>query len=428
MSKFPPDADLDTSIGGRSLDWRYETPYHGAYSSFLQEREDLSANLRFMKRFWSGVRSYIRSSPIPFRTLFLAAGLLSVLFVFTSFIGRTELGTHISRFDWWIQAPIPFLNFFTWALVLPLASRWAKRWPLNTRPLWRPILFHFGLGLLLCSFHETFTNVLYIFILHESGRMVWHPEMLNGVLLSLPGGIFQRFMEYWLLLVLLMYTESRRQIRAERTRVLELQNQLQTSQLLSLKKQLQPHFLFNTLNTVSALMDVDNKSARKVLSRLGQLLRTTLDEEQHETVTLIHEVDYVGNYLDIETIRFKDRLQVRYDIPSECQNAMVPGMMLQPLVENSIKHGLDATSDEVCITIAARREHEFIYLEVSDNGKGCLDVSQVFSNGGIGLRNVKERIMLLHGAKGKFQVRSDPGLGFQVSIKMPYLLGECFIP
>ncbi|MBK9422349.1 MAG: histidine kinase [Flavobacteriales bacterium] len=381
-----------------------------------------------MKRFWSGVRSYIRSSPIPFRTLFLAAGLLSVLFVFTSFIGRTELGTHISRFDWWIQAPIPFLNFFTWALVLPLASRWAKRWPLNTRPLWRPILFHFGLGLLLCSFHETFTNVLYIFILHESGRMVWHPEMLNGVLLSLPGGIFQRFMEYWLLLVLLMYTESRRQIRAERTRVLELQNQLQTSQLLSLKKQLQPHFLFNTLNTVSALMDVDNKSARKVLSRLGQLLRTTLDEEQHETVTLIHEVDYVGNYLDIETIRFKDRLQVRYDIPSECQNAMVPGMMLQPLVENSIKHGLDATSDEVCITIAARREHEFIYLEVSDNGKGCLDVSQVFSNGGIGLRNVKERIMLLHGAKGKFQVRSDPGLGFQVSIKMPYLLGECFIP
>lgn len=258
--------------------------------------------------------------------------------------------------------------------------------------------------------------------------MVWHPEMLNGVLLSLPGGIFQRFMEYWLLLVLLMYTESRRQIRAERTRVLELQNQLQTSQLLSLKKQLQPHFLFNTLNTVSALMDVDNKSARKVLSRLGQLLRTTLDEEQHETVTLIHEVDYVGNYLDIETIRFKDRLQVRYDIPSECQNAMVPGMMLQPLVENSIKHGLDATSDEVCITIAARREHEFIYLEVSDNGKGCLDVSQVFSNGGIGLRNVKERIMLLHGAKGKFQVRSDPGLGFQVSIKMPYLLGECFIP
>lgn len=369
---------------------------------------------------WSSIRSYMGSSPIPMRTIFLAAGLLSILFVFTSFIGRTELGTHISRFDWWIQAPIPFLNFFTWALVLPLVNRWAKRWPLNARPLWRPILFHFGLGLVLCSFHEVFTNALYIIVLQESGRMVWRPEMLNGLLLSLPGGIVQRFMEYWLLLVLLMYTESRRQVRAERTRVLQLQNELQTTQLLSLKKQLQPHFLFNTLNTVSALMDVDNKSARTVLSRLGQLLRTTLDEEQHETVPLIHEVDYVGNYLDIETIRFKDRLQVRYDIPSECQNAMVPGMMLQPLVENSIKHGLDATSDEVCITITARRDHDSIQLDVSDNGKGCPDVSKVFSNGGIGLRNVKERITLLHGQKGKFQVRSEDGHGFQISIIIPY--------
>lgn len=87
--------------------------------------------------------------------------------------------------------------------------------------------------------------------------------------------------------------------------MLQLQNELQTTQLLALKKQLQPHFLYNTLNTVSALMDVDNKSARTVLSRLGQLLRTTLDEEQHETVPPIHEVDHVGNYLDIETIRFR---------------------------------------------------------------------------------------------------------------------------
>lgn len=377
---------------------------------------------------WSGIRSYIGSSPIPMRTVFFAAGLLSVLFVFTSFIGRTELGTHLSQFDWWIQAPIPFLNFFTWALVLPLVNRWAKHWPLNIRPLWRPILFHFGLGLLICSFHEVFTNVLYIFILQESGRMSWQPGMLNGALLSLPGGIVQRFMEYWLLLVLLMYVESRRQVRAERTRVLQLQNELQTTQLLSLKKQLQPHFLFNTLNTVSALMDVDNKSARTVLSRLGQLLRTTLDEEQHETVTLIHEVDYVGNYLDIETIRFRDRLQVRYDIPSECQNAMVPGMMLQPLVENSIKHGLDATNDEVCIIIAAKRIKDSLHLEISDNGKGCPDISKVLSNGGIGLRNVKDRITLLHGPRGKFQVRSDHGHGFHVLIMMPYETRENAIP
>ena len=428
MAKLPPDVGSDHWIAGSSLDWRNGSTPHTGYSQFLGKEEGLPFNTSLKMRLWSSIRRYIGSSPIPMRTILLAAALLSVLYVFTSFIGRTELGTHLSQFDWWIQAPIPFLNFFTWALVLPLVSRWAKRWPLNTRPLWRPILFHFGLGLILCTFHEIFTNFLYVIILHESGRMIWHSEMLGRLLLTLPGGIVQRFMEYWLLLVLLMYTESRRQVRAERTRVLQLQNELQTSQLLSLKKQLQPHFLFNTLNTVSALMEVDNRSARKVLSRLGQLLRTTLDEEQHETVTLIHEVDYVGNYLDIETIRFKDRLKVRYDISSECQNAMVPGMMLQPLVENSIKHGLDATSDEVCITISARRDNDTIQLEVSDNGRGCPDVSKVLSNGGIGLRNVKERITLLHGSKGQFQIRSEDGQGFHISIIMPYETREIAIP
>ncbi|MBZ0207587.1 MAG: histidine kinase [Flavobacteriales bacterium] len=375
-------------------------------------------------RLISGIRAYLASSPIPMRTVLLAAGLLSVLFVFTSFIGRTELGTHISRFDWWIQAPIPFLNFFTWALVLPLVNQWTKKWPLNNRPLWRPFLFHFSLGLLLCTFHEAFSNLLYVVVLNESGRISWQPSMLNGVLLSLPGGIVQRFMEYWLLLVLLMYTETQRQVREERTRVLQLQNELQTTQLLALKKQLQPHFLYNTLNTVSALMDVDNKSARTVLSRLGELLRTTLDEERRERVTLIHEVDHVGNYLGIETIRFKDRLQVRYDIPSECQSALVPGMVLQPLVENSIKHGLDATSDEVRIDIVARRDQGNILLTVSDNGKGCADVSFALSNGGIGLRNVRQRLTLLHGNKGKFEAVSEEGGGFRVSLGFPYEVAD----
>ncbi len=368
----------------------------------------------------AAIRSYFASSPVPMRTVFVAAGLLSVIFVFTSFIGRTHLGTAPGLFDWWKQAPIPFLNFFTWALVLPLVNRWSKRWPLKGHPIWRPLLIHFCLGLLLCALHEIFSNTLYITILHQSGRITWQPGMLNSVLLSLPGGIVQRFLEYWLLLVLLMYMETHRQVREERTRVLQLQNELQTTQLLALKKQLQPHFLFNTLNTVSALMDVDARSARTVLSRLGRLLRTTLDEERQEEVPLIHEVDHVGNYLGIEAIRFKDRLQVHYDIPSDCQNALVPGMVLQPLVENSIKHGLDTTNDEVRITIEARRDRDRLVLCVGDNGKGCNNVQEVMRNGGIGLRNVRERLSLLHGDAGRFKITSADGEGFHVTITIPF--------
>lgn len=386
----------------------------------LQDAPAHTRNVRIRMKIIAAIKSYFGASPVPMRTVLLSAGLLSVLFVFTSFIGRTQLGLAPDRFDWWMQAPIPFLNFFTWALFLPLVHRWSKRWPIKGRPLWKPVLLHFILGLLLCTVHELLSNVVYIGILHSSGRVPWQPGMLQGVILSLPGGIVQRFMEYGLLLVLLMYMETHRQVREERTRVLQLQNELQTTQLLALKKQLQPHFLYNTLNTVSALMDVDTRSARTVLSRLGQLLRTTLDEERKELVTLLHEVDHVGNYLDIEAIRFQDRLQVHYDIPTECQTAMVPGMVLQPLVENSIKHGLDATNAEVHITIEARRTNGNIELSVSDNGRGCQHVSSALTQGGIGLSNVRERLSLLYGGAGSFHVHSELGKGFKVTLAFPF--------
>jgi len=353
------------------------------------------------------------------RTILLAAGMLSVMYVFTGYIGRTQMGRHPEQFDWLARAPIPFLNFFTWSLVLPLVYRWTQRWPFR-RPLWKPVAFHITFGLLLCLAHELFSNVLYLLILNYGGRMVWHPEMLTDTLYTLPGGVAQRLMEYGLLLVLLMYMEAHRQVREERTRVLQLQNELQTTQLLALKKQLQPHFLYNTLNTVSALMDEDTKSARTVLSKLGQLLRITLDEERRERVTLVHEIDHVDNYLGIEAIRFKDRLQVRYDIPWDCQEALVPGMVLQPLVENSIKHGLDATNAEVCVTIEAQRRSGNIELSVSDNGRGCPDVTRALDEGGIGLRNVRERLSLLHGAAGQFMVSSQHGAGFQVVLSFPF--------
>lgn len=420
MELQAPDKVKNRATNGPDVLWQQPFRHQGGTASVNGGPRSLVQGRRIRHSFLTGMRSYLQSSPVPMRTAFLAAGLLSTVFVFTSFIGRTRLGTDLTAFDWWMQAPGPFLNFFTWAVLLPLVNRWSKRWPLSTRPFLRSFTPLFTCGLLLSVGHEVFTNVLYVGLLHYSGRMPFQPDLLNGMLLTLPAGFVQRFLEYWMLLLLLRYVEAHREIRAEQTRVLQLQNELQTSQLLALKKQLQPHFLFNTLNTVSALMDVDNRSARTVLSRLGQLLRTTLDEERREKVSLIHEVDHVGNYLDIETIRFRDRLQVTYDIPANCQYALVPGMILQPLVENSIKHGLDATSGAMQIAIAAERMGTTLVLHVSDNGRGRDLPLPVPAKGGIGLRNVRERIALLYGPQGRMDVASSHGHGFRTTLMLPY--------
>jgi LytS/YehU family sensor histidine kinase len=208
-------------------------------------------------------------------------------------------------------------------------------------------------------------------------------------------------------------------MRERHTQLLKLKNELQVSQLNALKKQLQPHFLFNTLNTVSALMDEDINGARKVLSRLGGLLRVTLDSTQRDKVRLDREIDHVANYLGIESVRFRDRLQVSYDIPADLGSALVPSMVLQPLVENAIKHGPDATYEPVRIAVSARLRDERLELQVSDNGKGCSDVIGAMTNGGIGLRNVRDRLQLLHGENARFQIESPQGRGFNVILSFP---------
>lgn len=404
----------------KELPWQFDQSYSQLHLPLVGNAPAPSSSPA-MKNFVARLfRTYVQWSPLPLRTVWLAAWLLSLVFVFTSFIGRTQLGTMPDRFDWWQQAPGPFLNFFTWALLLPLVNHWSQRWSLKHRPISPVIATHIGLGLVLCTLHEVATSAFYLCMLKAVGKGQLDAPTLHGMLLFLPAGIVQRFLEYWLLLLLLLLVESHRLVQEERNHVLRLQNELQTSQLLSLKKQLQPHFLFNTLNTVSALVDVDSRSARTVLARLGKLLRTTLDEERQEQVSLHHEIEHVGNYLGIEAIRFKDRLVVQYDISPECGEALVPGMVLQPLVENSIKHGLDTTSAEVRITISARREKDVLLLQVSDDGKGCANVPGALANGGIGLRNTMERLSLLHGEEGRFHAASGIGRGFHISIRIPF--------
>ncbi len=365
--------------------------------------------------------NYFQRSPIPYRIVLATAVVMATLFLLQAYMHHYVYAEikEMGEFNWWREAPVPYLNFLFWALLCPLVFIIYTRWPLNVRPVWRNVAMHVVFGLVIGSVHEVTTSSIYYYILYRNDDFQWNDEYRDFAVNALPPAILQRFMEYWTLLAVLIAVDYARQTREKQTQLLKVRNELQISQLNALKKQLQPHFLFNTLNTVSALMDTDVNGARKVLSRLGQLLRASLDKDQRDIVPLEREIELIGNYLGIESVRFQDRLHVTYDIPHELNKAQVPSMVLQPLVENAIKHGPDATSDRVDINVRAEERDGTLALTVTDNGKGCSDVSTAMEHGGIGLRNVRDRLQLLYGQDASFSISSPGGKGFHVELSFP---------
>jgi two-component system LytT family sensor kinase len=191
----------------------------------------------------------------------------------------------------------------------------------------------------------------------------------------------------------------------------------------ALSSQINPHFLFNTLNTVSSLIRFDPDMARGVVLKLSNILRRLL--RKHETfVPLREELEFIDDYLDIEVIRFgRDKLQIFKEIEPEALDSFVPSMLLQPMIENSLKHGLDPRLEGGQIHIRTRRNDGRLYIEIEDNGVGISPerLAEVYG-GGIGISNVHERMRLLYGDQFKMDIRSEEGQGTQIHIEIPELV------
>jgi len=207
----------------------------------------------------------------------------------------------------------------------------------------------------------------------------------------------------------------------------QLQTQLVQAQLQALKMQLHPHFLFNTLHTISALVHEDPELAERTITRLGELLRLFLANSTIHEVALSEELHILDLYLEIERARFEDRLQVHYDVPVSLQEAMVPNLVLQPLVENAIRHGLGKKSAPGRISIAAERFGDTLVLRVTDNGAGLRDETQPKHgppHQGMGLTITRGRLESLYGSQQSLMLRNLPGGettgGVEARITMPY--------
>jgi len=210
-----------------------------------------------------------------------------------------------------------------------------------------------------------------------------------------------------------------RQLRQREVRTSQLETELAKAHLQALKTQLQPHFLFNTLHSISALMLTNVSAADRMMTRLSDLLRLSLENRGIQITSLRSELEFVTGYLEIEKIRFQDRLNVVFDVAPNTLDAQVPHLLLQPLVENAVRHGISRSQRPGEIHISASHDDRSLHLRVADN---CLRANGDAPNSlgtGIGLETIRGRLETLYGDTQHFDIRSDPGSGFEVCISIP---------
>ena len=225
--------------------------------------------------------------------------------------------------------------------------------------------------------------------------------------------------------VLYFGTKYYQMLQKERQNVLQANTVAHQAQLKMLRYQLNPHFLFNTLNAISTLILVkENTTANAMVTKLSEFLRYSLDKDPMKKVTLESELQALKLYLDIEKVRFEERLQVNFNVANDCQQALVPSMILQPLAENSIKYAIAVQEQGGAITVNVTKFGCDLLIELTDNGPGAeIKNGNLFREHGVGLANSRERLQALYGNEFSLVVSNNEPNGVKVNIRMPFETG-----
>ena len=225
---------------------------------------------------------------------------------------------------------------------------------------------------------------------------------------------------YWALIGCGYTLEIYRKYKNEQIVSAQLELRLMETELKALRQQLHPHFLFNTMNTIAVLVrEQRNAEAVQLLAKLSALLRTSLDQGRLPEVTLRDEMTFIDRYIDIQQMRFADRLTVHRSIAPDALDALIPHLLLQPLVENAIVHGIAPKQGPGEIVITARIEDDRVRIEVSDDGVGIPADDRGRPREGIGLSNTRERLTKTYGNRSQLVLRTEPGRGTTVSVVLP---------
>jgi sensor histidine kinase YesM len=327
---------------------------------------------------------------------------------------------------WWHYLVSWLVGVYVWMLLTPAVLWLGRRFPFERERWVRRILTHLALALAVALSQLTIESA----ILHWIGIFpAIMPTFAATFFFLLIIAFHQALLMYWMLLAVQYgflwyrkYVEGKQAALRLELRSAQLESQLTRAHLSALNMQLQPHFLFNTLNAIMVLVRQEkNREAEEMLGGLSDLLRCVLDDVDAQEVSLGRELEYVGLYLAIEQVRFQDRMSVEMAVDPDVIDAAVPHMVLQPIVENAIRHGIGGSSAAGKIRIGARRVNGALEMKVQDDGPG-LAAANPGQTRGIGLTNTRARLQQLYGEAASLTVENDEQCGVTATIVLPFRL------
>jgi two-component system, LytTR family, sensor kinase len=339
----------------------------------------------------------------------------------------------------WRQAVSFGASFWAlWLLFLPAVAWLSFRFPIERRRLLRNVGLHLLACLLMVGTNKaTFRAVARIFSRPQRSETPGRspdskisrlpPPGASSTLLGLRAALDVLF--YWSLVGVCQAITNFRSSQERERRAAELEARLTSAKLQALRMQINPHFLFNTLNSIAALVYVNPRAADEMLGDLSELLRRSLDSMEEQEIPLAQELEFIGGYISIEQKRFGERLRVEQSVPDELLKALVPALILQPLVENAIRHGIELQRGPGLISIEAKQEDKNLHLIVRDNGRG-LPGADLNSSArrGIGLANTQARLQGLYGHVQSFSFGRAEPQGCRVDIHLPFHLEPVHVP
>lgn len=314
-----------------------------------------------------------------------------------------------------IQVP-PWL---LWAAATPLVLRLKQVAPIERGNLAVPVAVHLGAALAISSVRSLALGGLNLALFPASG-----PQHFGTVFL---GQFYSRavfdVLTYAGVLGIAYAVEFRDRFRARTQDAARLEGLLAQAELQALKMQLHPHFLFNTLNAIGVLAEENPAAAKEMITLLGDLLRATLDQAGAQEVHLRQELELLTSYLEIERLRFPDRLSVSVVVPPDLLDAWVPNLVLQPLVENAVRYAIAPRSAPGAIAVRATRVDDRLELSVEDDGPGIPDAASLARKPGLGLSTTRARLERLYGSDGRLDLSRGRPIGTVVTVTIPYRAG-----